>query len=641
MKKYLTHGTISALQFNKIIMNEQERQGPIVPEQMVPPSPENTMRKSHTSIIVILIIIIVLIAGGCYFYSKNSQPITPVANNSFSIPSDWKTYRNEQYGFEFKYPGYSTPKIAYDNLSGLRVEIPLQIEGQQKFEKKFTITIDNSGSYPNFKTSCESGPSAIKDATASQLNVGNQDYIVRSDPGGWMDGDGYQTTYSVMKNDTCFIASIGGYWSYDDSPKIKYDPNTENVIGLQMLSTLKYSPVTNIVDTSKWETYKDSVYGFEFKYPSTTFTKKTGSGHDVLFSGNVGKIGLAIIKNPNDYKGTLIDQERNRMVGDRSGRVYGIWGGPFSLNNLASGCVTDATAVNVDFPSSQAPSVLLITLSSCPDNNNDTSILLDTKLQNTLFSTFKFTPLLTQSAQQNSNTNTDTDNYVYGFSDITSGKQITTYLGGHQDYFVRRNNISGQIDQLFSYDELTKNIPEMKMPGQRLLDPGIFVQPAHANKVFLNFLVEDTEGAPAFIYSYDIGQNKFAKLVNVSGIIGDSIAGDMSHLCDEGCAFNSDKTKFVMAKFPYAANYDRKLYLVDLMKDTVTPIATIGANESFDKDAPPYAFEIDVKWTTGNSVKYGVFQPVSNDNYYNSDIYKNSTTSNPQAPLIEYRTVTI
>lgn len=59
-------------------MNEQERQGPIVTEQIVQPSPENTFQKSKTSLIVAIVIIIVLIAGGWYFFSQKKSSFTTI-----------------------------------------------------------------------------------------------------------------------------------------------------------------------------------------------------------------------------------------------------------------------------------------------------------------------------------------------------------------------------------------------------------------------------------------------------------------------------------------------------------------------------------------------------------------------------------
>lgn len=238
----------------------------------------------------------------------------------------------------------------------------------------------------------------------------------------------------------------------------------------------------------------------------------------------------------------------------------------------------------------------------------------------------------------------NTDYYRYGFSnhypdpqtDKEYSKDITPTLGGSMDYFVRQNISTGKIEQLYSYGELVKKVPEMSEQGQGYLYPAIFIQPLHSTKVFLYFLVEGTEGIAPLIYSYDVSTGSFAKLPNVSGIISDSVAGDMGHFCDQGCAYNSDKTKFVMAKYP-SGQTDQHLYLIDLMKDSVIPIVALRSTESFDKNAAPYAFEIDVKWLNDHTIQYGVYQPVSHDGYYQSDIYKTSTTTNPVAPFLQYR----
>jgi len=64
-------------------------------------------------IILIIIIIFALAGGGWYWYSKNQPVNPPVTKNEGDATatsteeidmSDWLTYRNEQYGFEVRYP---------------------------------------------------------------------------------------------------------------------------------------------------------------------------------------------------------------------------------------------------------------------------------------------------------------------------------------------------------------------------------------------------------------------------------------------------------------------------------------------------------------------------------------------------------
>ena len=67
----------------------------------------------YKSIILPIVLALVLIAGGVWYVQKSTQETSPLANavpqetknsGSDADMADWKTYRNEEYGFELKMP---------------------------------------------------------------------------------------------------------------------------------------------------------------------------------------------------------------------------------------------------------------------------------------------------------------------------------------------------------------------------------------------------------------------------------------------------------------------------------------------------------------------------------------------------------
>lgn len=96
-------------------------------------------QKTNWKYIVIFLVFALLIGGGVLWWIKSQEPsFTPLPE--ITKPENWKTYRNEEYGFEIKFP--EDWAITTKRETGYFSHITLRIEFQSPQDKDLLVYIN-------------------------------------------------------------------------------------------------------------------------------------------------------------------------------------------------------------------------------------------------------------------------------------------------------------------------------------------------------------------------------------------------------------------------------------------------------------------------------------------------------------------
>lgn len=228
--------------------------------QSNPPGQENPpAKKSIWKWILLYAVIAVVVCGavyGFYFY-KNAKSTDNIQLQGDAETADWKTYKNDEYGFEIKYPPYLTAGKLSENsvlgsvtnkVSGVFIgplvlvllnDKSTEAKAVEYFDYYYPIGPDNSGKFNNNSVQIE--------------------YV-------FLKGEGGPAYYAFIKNNNRSVFVDGyskGYGGYDDKMNIS-DMESETI--RKILYTFKFTDKKD--ETTNWKTYTNTEYGFEIKYPS-------------------------------------------------------------------------------------------------------------------------------------------------------------------------------------------------------------------------------------------------------------------------------------------------------------------------------------------------------------------------------------
>ena len=249
--------------------------------------PKALMPKSLAVIFILIGLAIAGYFGGAYYMAKfQSFPLWPfeveVPVLTFtprpspsnleaqlpSVPSDWQTYRNEEYGFEVKLPqGWiqnKSPVISHDEVVLINFASPEDQAGP-KFDfygGSMDISIFknlNNRTINEFIGSNGVIPGLIGDATGGikNLKIDNRDAVRLYDVIGE-----YTTQVAVIKDDKRIIEI-----SVDDSKILDQILSTFRFI--EPITAAPPTPTPTILPAPAWLTYTNDKYGYSIRYPSS------------------------------------------------------------------------------------------------------------------------------------------------------------------------------------------------------------------------------------------------------------------------------------------------------------------------------------------------------------------------------------
>ncbi|OHA20057.1 MAG: hypothetical protein A2836_02465 [Candidatus Taylorbacteria bacterium RIFCSPHIGHO2_01_FULL_45_63] len=220
---------------------------PTSEELKTPSSPKNKKRFLVGVIVFLGLLFVTVILLAFYKQSqKQSASSTSKVVPAFQDEiANWKTYRNEKYGFQFKYPADHTPFDTFDsasqklNLASVTSDVVTVAENESHLFCCEPLTLSVSGLEP--------AGEAFSSTYATHMTI--DDY-----PAVQFNGEGNLGSLMYKK---VIIDKDGVIITVTQAGR-------SNFLS-EIFSTFKFIETT--VDTSDWHMYRNEKYGFEFRYP--------------------------------------------------------------------------------------------------------------------------------------------------------------------------------------------------------------------------------------------------------------------------------------------------------------------------------------------------------------------------------------
>jgi len=228
-----------------------------------------TKGKTNWKYILIILILAVIVGGGILGYSryfkkeisslsKFPEIKKPEKSKIEEETADWVTYKNEEYGFEFKYP----KEFAENKFCMAR-----ETEGGIEVGRFIYISIEDSKGLNLSEYIDSVFPKEFNIESKENITVGGEEAVKIiysfSGPGA------YGEAVFLLKDKKAYLFEF----AYGNNPCVAHKLGIDEFDAFEyIISTFKFLEE----ETANWKTYRNEKYGFEIKYPSDVNVQDEG-----------------------------------------------------------------------------------------------------------------------------------------------------------------------------------------------------------------------------------------------------------------------------------------------------------------------------------------------------------------------------
>ncbi|MBP9821888.1 MAG: hypothetical protein KBC81_00340 [Candidatus Pacebacteria bacterium] len=231
------------------------KQNTPVPSPFVPEPHRHFLNKKFAITFGVLILLATGAYAGIWYWQKQQVAVvapTPTPKTGETV--NWKTYTSTEYGFEFKYPSDWVPSPS------------LTDDGVVDFQSPSTVSSMESMPGPYYDVRLIPLSATVEEKINSINSMGNvpvkaKDLFVgvKKSVVGGLEVTSYQAVQNLCGDYVFEIA-------HNKSAVVFETCRQEQLSVIEkIISTFKF---TDSIETSNWKTYKNTRYGFEFKYPA-------------------------------------------------------------------------------------------------------------------------------------------------------------------------------------------------------------------------------------------------------------------------------------------------------------------------------------------------------------------------------------